>query len=386
MALLYTQEQREFIRMVQEFADQTLIPEVVSKYDHLGQCPVELFKPAFDMGLHMLEIPEEYGGAGLPYSTTAMVFSKLAEYDAGYAITLVSTFVALRSVMLAGSADQARRFADIIEPGAFAAFALSESDAGTDAGSVKSTATRDGNDYILTGEKTFITNGSIANVYVGIFRTADTGNKGLSAFMIERSREGISVGAHEDKMGLRLSDTSTVNFDHVRVPASNRLGDEGAGFKVAMNSLNLSRAFVATLAAGIMQRALDESVSYARIRSQFKRPIIRFEAVQEMLADMAIALETSQVLIHNTMTMMDQGNLVRKEGAMTKTYVTDALQRVVTDAVQVFGGYGVSKAYPVEKLMRDSKVFQIFEGTNQIQRVTIANELDKEYAGKEVGR
>jgi len=154
----------------------------------------------------------------------------------------------------------------------------------------------------------------------------------------------------------------------------------------AVNGTASQVAFTLTLYQFFMQRALDESVSYARIRSQFKRPIIRFEAVQEMLADMAIALETSQVLIHNTMTMMDQGNLVRKEGAMTKTYVTDALQRVVTDAVQVFGGYGVSKAYPVEKLMRDSKVFQIFEGTNQIQRVTIANELDKEYAGKEVGR
>lgn len=386
MTLQYTQEQREYIRMVQEFADETLTPAVVSKYDRSGQCPVGLFKPAFEMGLHMLEIPEEYGGAGLPYATTAMIFSKLAEYDAGYAITLVSTFVALRSVMLAGSPEQARRFAEIVEPGAFAAFALSEPDAGTDAGSVKASAIRDGDDYILNGEKTFITNGSIADVYVGIFRTADAGNKGLSAFMIERSREGISVGAHEDKMGLRLSDTCTVNFDHVRVPVADRLGEEGAGFKVAMNSLNLSRAFVSTLAAGIMQRALDESVAYARLRKQFKEPIIRFEAVQEMLADMAIALETSQELIHNTMTMMDEGNLVRKEGAITKTYVTDALQRVVSDAVQVFGGYGVSKEYPVEKLMRDSKVFQIFEGTNQIQRVTIANELNKEYADREAGR
>lgn len=379
MALQYTEEQKEFIKMVKDFADEDLKPKVIQKYDELGECPVELFKPAFDMGIHMLEIPEEYGGAGLSYETTAMIFAKLAEYDAGYAITLVSTFVALRSVMLAGTKEQAQHFADIIAPGAFAAFALSEANAGTDAGSVKATAVRDGDDYILNGEKAFITNGSIADVFVGVFRTADTGNKGLSAFIIEKDRGGITADKHEDKMGLRLSNTTNVNFDHVRVPATNRLGKEGAGFKVALNSLNLSRAFVATLAVGIMQRAVDESVKYAKMRQQFGRPIIKFEAVQEMLANMAIQLETSQLLVNNTMKMMDNDSLVRKEGAMTKTFVTDAVQKVTSDAVQIFGGYGVSKEYPVEKLMRDCKVFQIFEGTNQIQRVTIANELDHEY-------
>jgi len=380
MALLYTDEQKDFLKMVKEFADETLTPEVVKECDEKGECPEELFKPAFDMGLHMLEIPEKFGGAGLSYATTAMIFEKLASYDPGYAITLVSTFVALRSVMIAGTDEQVQHFADIIAPGKFAAFALSESNAGTDAGSVQATATREGDDYILNGDKTFITNGSLADVFVGIFRTSDDGNKGLSAFIVEKSRGGIAAGKHEDKMGLRLSNTTDVTFDHVKVPAANRIGDEGHGLKVALNSLNLSRAFVATLAVGIMQRALDESVKYAKLRKQFNRPIIKFEAVQEMLADMATQTEASRLMVNNTMKMMDEGNLVRKEGAMTKTFVTDAVQKATSDAVQIFGGYGVSKDYPVEKLMRDCKVFQIFEGTNQIQRVTIANELNREYS------
>lgn len=379
MALLYTDEQKDFINMVKEFADENLSTKAIQKYDQEGECPLELFKPAFDMGLHMLEIPEKYGGAGLSYETTAMIFEKLASYDAGYAITLVSTFVALRSVMIAGNEAQIQHFADVIAPGAFAAFALSEADAGTDAGSVQATATRDGDDYILNGEKAFITNGSLADIFVGIFRTSDDGNKGLSAFIVEKSRGGITAGKHEDKMGLRLSNTTNVTFDHVRVPASNLIGEEGHGLKVALNSLNLSRAFVATLAVGIMQRALDESVKYAQKRTQFKQPIMKFEAVQEMLANMAIQTEASRLMVNNTMKMMDAGSLVRKEGAMTKTFVTDAVQQVTSDAVQIFGGYGVSKEFPVEKLMRDCKVFQIFEGTNQIQRVTVAHELDREY-------
>lgn len=379
MSLLYTDEQKEFIQMIKEFGDSNLTTNVVKKYDELGKCPPELFKPAFEMGIHMLEIPEEYGGAGLSYETTATIFEKLAEYDAGYAITLVSTFVALRTVILGGDESQAKYFSDIIAPGKFAAFSLSEAEAGTDAGGVQAIAVRNGDEYTLNGEKTFVTNGSIADVYVGVFRTSDNGNKGLTAFIIDRNTPGITPGEHEDKMGLRLSDTASVNFNNVKVPAKNRLGNEGDGFKLALNSLNLSRAFVATLAVGIMQKALDESVNYAQKRKQFGRSIIKFEAIQEILADMSISVETSRLLVNNTMKMMDRGSLVRKEGAMTKTFVTDAVQKVTSDAVQIFGGYGVSKAFPVEKLMRDCKVFQIFEGTNQIQRVTISNELDKEY-------
>ena len=205
------------------------------------------------------------------------------------------------------------------------------------------------------------------------------GHNGISAFIIDADKEGITIGKHENKMGLRLSNTTDVTFENVRVPVKNRIGEEGTGFKLALNTLNLSRAFVATLGVGIMQRALDESVKYAKERKQFNKPIIKFKMVQKLLADMAINVEASRVLVNNTMRMMDNGSLVQKEGSITKAFVSDCAQEVTSNAVQIFGGYGYSKEYPVEKLMRDCKVFQIFEGTNQIQRMTIAKELEKEY-------
>ncbi|MCX8723733.1 MULTISPECIES: acyl-CoA dehydrogenase family protein [Lactobacillus] len=381
MTLQYTQAQREYIHLAQEFGDRYLSPEVIKKYDQEGDCPVSLFKPAIKMGLHMLEIPKEYGGAGLSYEDSALVFEKIAEYDAGYALTLITSFVALRCVMLAGTEEQTREFARVIEDGKFAAFTMSEADAGSDAGSVKATAVRHGDEYILNGNKAFATNGGIADIFIGIFRTSDNGNHGLSAFMIDRHSPGIWVGKHEDKMGLRLSNTVPLGFKNVHVPAKNLLGKEGRGINIALNSLNLSRAYVSTLTVGIMQRALSEAAKYANERQQFNQPIAQFESVQNMLADMATAVETSRLLVNNTMKMMDNNLSVRQEGAMTKLFVTDTAQKVTSDAVQILGGYGYTRAYPVEKLMRDVKGFQILEGTNEIQRMTIAREVSKNYLG-----
>ena len=374
MSLLYTEDQKSLIEMVRDFAEKEVKP-YVAECDRKGECPIELFKPAMDMGLHMLEIPEEYGGAGMDYETTAMIFEELAKVDAVYADTLVTTFVALRNVILAGTPEQARYFADVIAEGKFACFAITESGAGSDAGALRSTAVPDGDDYILNGTKTFATNGECASLYIAFFKTEE----GITAFMIDRDTPGFSVGAHEDKMGFRLSNTTDLIFEDVRVPAANIIGKKGEGLKIALNSLNLSRAFISTLGVGIMQRALDEAVAYAKVREQFGKPIIKFEMVQQMLADMAIKVEASRCLVNNTMKMMDQGSLVRKEGSITKTFVTDCMQEVTSNAVQIFGGYGYSREYPVEKLMRDAKIFQIFEGTNQIQRQTIAKCLEKEY-------
>jgi alkylation response protein AidB-like acyl-CoA dehydrogenase len=379
MSLMYTNEQKELIALVKEMAENEIKP-FVQEADEKGECPRELFKWAFDMGLHMLEIPEEYGGTGLSYETTSMIFEELAKVDAGYAITLVTTFVALRNVILSGTPKQGKYFADIISKGNFAGFALTEPNAGSDPAGMRGTAVKDGDDYILNAAKTFITNGEIAAVFVGFFKTTpEAGAKGISAFIIDADAPGIIIGKHENKMGLRLSNTTDVTFENVRVPASSMVGPEGSGFKLALNALNLSRAFVATLAVGIMQRALDESVKYAKERKQFGKPLIKFQMVQQMLADMAIKTEASRVLVNNTMRMMDNGSLVRKEGSITKAFVSDCAQEVTSNAVQVFGGYGYSKEYPVEKLMRDCKVFQIFEGANQIQRMTIAGVLEKEY-------
>ncbi len=377
MGNILTAEQKELVEMVRNFAIKEVKPHV-KELDESGEFPMELLKPAFEMGLHCLEIPEEYGGAGLDYQTTAAVFEELAKVDAGYAISLVTTFVALRSVIMAGNEAQKKLFADIIIPGAFASFCLTEPNSGSDASSMRGSAVKDGDEYVINATKCFVTNGGVADVFV-VFASTDKskGVKGISAFIVERSRPGIVVGKHENKMGLRLSNTTDVAFVDVRVPADHLLGKEGTGFLTAMNTLNISRAFVGTLAVGICQAAIDEAVKYAKERIQFKKPIGQFQAVQMILADMEIQTEAARQLVHHAMILMDDNKPVVKEGSITKTFCGDTVVRVTTDAVQIFGGYGVSKEYPVEKLMRDSKVFQIFEGTNQIQRIVIAKEMLK---------
>ena len=379
MALLYTEEQQELIALVRDMAENEIKPHVKAA-DEAGECPRELFDWGFNMGLHMVEIPEEYGGMGLSYETCAMMFEELAKVDAAYADTFVTNFVAFRNIHLYGTPEQAQHFVDRTADGGFAAFCLSEANAGSDVAAMRTTAVREGDEYVINGTKSFITNGSISSVYV-VFAKTDpaAGGKGITGFLIDAGTPGLSAGVHENKMGFRLSDTCEVVFDNVRVPASARIGEEGQGMRIALDALNLSRAFICALGVGIMQRALDEAVGYARQRKQFGQRLIDLQMVQAMLADMAIKTEASRVLVNSCMKQMDRGEMVRKEGAIVKTFVTDAMQEVVSNAVQVLGGYGYSKDYPVEKLMRDAKIFQIFEGTNQIQRTTIAKILDKEY-------
>ncbi|MCI9495866.1 acyl-CoA dehydrogenase family protein [Adlercreutzia mucosicola] len=377
MTLPYTEEQRELMAAVREVARNEVAPHVAAA-DEAGACPLDLYQWGFDMGLHMVEIPEEYGGMGLSYETCAMLFEELAWADSGYADTFVTGFVAFRNILLAGTPAQARRFADVLAPGAFAAFCLTEAGAGSDVAALRTTAVLDGDEYVINGTKSFITNGSIASLYV-VFAKTDpaAGARGITGFLVDGSAPGLSAGAKEHKMGFRLSDTCEVVFDNVRVPREAVIGEVGGGMAVALGALNLSRAFISTLAVGIMQRALDEAVAYARERRQFGRPIIEFEMVQAMLADMAVKCQASRAVVNNCMRLIDAGADVRVAGSVVKTFVTDALQEVTSNAVQVLGGYGYSKDYPVEKLMRDAKVFQIFEGTNQIQRLTIARELAK---------
>lgn len=379
MAIAHTDEQKELVALVRDVAQNEILPHVAAA-DEAGECPAELFQWGFDLGLHMVEIPEEYGGMGLSYETCAMMFEELARVDAAYADTFVTNFVAFRNIMLNGTPEQAQHFVDMTADGGFAAFCLSESCAGSDVAAMRTTAVRDGDDYVLNGTKTFITNGSISSIYVVFAKTDPTaGAHGITGFLIDGGTPGLSAGAKEHKMGFRLSDTSEVVLEDVRVPASAVIGEVGRGMSIALNALNLSRAFISTLAVGIMQRALDEAVGYAKQRKQFDTRLIDMPMVQTMLADMAIKTEAARVLVNNCMREMDRGEMVRKDGAIVKTFVTDAMQEVVSNAVQVFGGYGYSKDYPVEKLMRDAKIFQIFEGSNQIQRMTIARELDREY-------
>lgn len=379
MAQIYTEDQELLIQTIKEFGRTEILPTVAER-DRDSICDLETFGPAFEAGLHLLEIPESFGGMGLDFQSGAMAFEELGYWDAGYAITLVTTFVALRNVIMAGTPEQAEAFAEKILPGGLGAFCLTEPSAGSDAGSLSTRAVRDGDEYVINGSKCWITNGALASAYVVLAKTdPEKGNKGISCFIVEADREGISHGQHEDKMGLRTSNTCDVVFRDVRVPAANLVGEEGQGFKIALSGLDVSRAFMATISVGMMQRALDESVRYAKERKQFGQPIINFQMIQELLASMACRVEACRTLVQNTMRMIDEGIPMEKEGSITKKFVTDQLQFVVSDAVQVHGGNGYSRQYPVEKIMRDAKIFQIMEGTNQVQSMVIAKCLNKEY-------
>lgn len=379
MAITYTEEQRELVQLVRDVARNEVMPHVAAA-DKAGECPRELYQWGFDLGLHMVEIPEQFGGMGLTYETCAMMFEELAWVDAAYADTFVTNFVAFRNILLNGTEEQARHFVEKTEAGGFAAFCLTEANAGSDVAAMRTTAVLDGDEYVLNGTKTFITNGSYLRYLRGVRQNRPGGQRPRHHGLSRRRRHpGPYCWRQGAQDGFRLSDTTEVVLENVRVPRSAVIGEVGCGMSIALNALNLSRAFISTLAVGIMQRALDEAVAYAKQRKQFGKRLIDFEMVQQMLADMAIKTEAARVLVNNCMRQMDAGEMVRKDGAIVKTFVTDAMQEVVSNAVQVLGGYGYSEEYPVEKLMRDAKIFQIFEGSNQIQRMTIAKELDREY-------
>jgi butyryl-CoA dehydrogenase len=281
--------------------------------------------------------------------------------------------------MLGGTEDQQALWWNTVKERKYAGFCLTEPNAGSDAANMRTTAVKDGNEYVINGTKCFISNGGRAGIYAVLASTdRSKGTKGLTAFIVERDRKGVSIGKEEDKMGMRLSNTTEVIFDEVRVPASNRIGAEGGGFKIIMQTLDSSRAGVGAQGVGIGQRALDEAVKYAKERVQFGQPIAEFQAIQFMLADMAIEVETARWMCYHAADLIDQGvQHYTYEACIAKTRGGDCAMKVTTDAVQILGGYGYMRDYPVEKLMRDAKIIQIYEGTNQIQRSVIARQLLK---------
>jgi len=375
MSFIYNEEQKMLKDMVKEFGEKEIAP-LMEEYDRTGEVPFELYKKARKMGLHALEMPTEYGGGGLDSVTTCTTLEELSKFDAGFAVGCAATILASLPVLLDGTEEQKKMFCDLIIPDGMAAFCLTESQAGSDAGAVKTTAVKDGDDYVINGTKCFITNGAIADVYTVIAITdKDKGIKGLSAFLVERNRDGISVGKEEDKMGIRLSNTTEVIFENVRIPSGNLLGKEGEGFKIAMKTLDHSRPSVAACAVGICQSAIDQSVKYAKERVTFGKPIASNQAIQFMLADMEIQTQAARQLVYETAELVDARKPHTKEAAIAKCFATDTAMKVATDAVQIFGGYGYSREYPIEKLMRDAKIFQIFEGTNQIQRMVISGNI-----------
>lgn len=379
MGYLISEESMELVEAVRDFCENE-VKEQSKEYDRTGEWPAEIYEKAKEMQLHMLEIPEEYGGLGLDKLTCAALYEEMARADAGFALTFAVSNIDLTPVMKFGTEEQKKRFCDIILGGQFGAFAITEPQAGSDAANGKTTARKDGDYYVLNGRKTFITNGGVAGVYLVTAMTdRSKGLKGMSAFIVEAGTPGLSTGHHEDKMGIRGSNTCDVVFDECRIPASALLGKEGEGFKIAMLTLDVSRTFVGCMAVGIAQRAMEEAIKYSKERIQFGKPIAKQQAVAFMIADMEIKIETARQMVAHACILMEEGKPYGMESAIAKCYGGDIAMQVTTDAVQVFGGYGYSKDYPVEKLMRDAKIYQIFEGTNQIQRVVIANHLMNKY-------
>ena len=370
---LLTQDQLDLREMVREFAQKSVKPTCrVAERDAI--VPQDLVEQAMGMGLNLVSLPEEYGGLGLDNLTTAIIREELAKGDAGFASRVFGFGFA--PVKIAGSEWQKRWVADIFLNGGIMGFALTESGAGSNAVAMSATARREGDEYILNGGKTFITNGDCADV-IATFAVTDKekGAKGITAFLLPKDTPGFTVGEHEDKMGIRCVHTNSLFFDEVRLPAKYRLGEEGEGFKIAMKILDDSRPCTGASAVGIAQAALDEAVAYSKTREVFGRPICDNQAIAFMLADMEIQVQAARQLVWGVCRSADAGIVNKKLVAIAKCFAGDTAMKVTTDAVQVFGGNGYTREYPVEKLMRDAKIYQIFEGTNQIQRMVISRQL-----------
>lgn len=372
-----TEDQLELQEMVREFVEKEITPYAV-EMDKENCMREGLLEKAAEMGLTNVIVPEEYDGPGLDSISIAAIYEELGKGCAGVATSLAANSLATLPILIAGTDEQKKMYCDILNGGGLAAFALTEPGAGSDAGGVSTRAVKnkENGTYTLNGTKMFITNGGIADVFLVFANTRETGGiRGLTAFIVHKDTPGFSVGKKEDKMGIRPSNTCELILQDVVVPESNRVGREGQGFRIAMETLDSARPFVGAAAVGIAQAALDCAIKYAKERRQFSQPIASFQMVQGMLADMAIKVETARLMVQKCCWMRDQGMDFAKEAAMAKCYAADVAMEVATDAVQVMGGYGYSKEYPVEKMMRDAKIMQIYEGTNQIQRLVIANKI-----------
>lgn len=371
-----TEEQEQIRRLARTFAEKEIIP-IAAEYDEKEEIPWHIVEKAHALGLMNRTVPVEYGGQGLDHVTDAIVAEELAYGCLGISGALGANGLALTPILIAGTPEQKEKFLKpFCAKPQLAAFCLTEPNAGSDVASISTTAVRDGDYYVINGRKCFITNGGIAALYT-VFATVDKskGLKGITAFIVPGDTPGISMGRKERKMGDRASHVAEVIFEDVRVPKENVLWSEGQGFKIAMMTLDRTRPIVGAAAVGVARRALEEAIKYSKQRVQFGRPICENQAIQFMLADMATKVEAARMLVWYACWLLDQGLPVSKVGAMAKMYAADVAMSVTVDAVQIFGGYGYMRDYPVEKLMRDAKILQIYEGTNQIQRMVIARNL-----------
>ena len=371
-------EEQQMIKEIAARIAQEKIKPVAIKYDEEGTFPWDIVKVLADSDLCGVYIDEEYGGFGGGIFEMSLVVEELSKACGGIALAFAATGLGTFPIILYGNDEQKRKYLPSIASGEkLAAFGLTEANAGSDAAGIQTTAVLDGDEYVLNGTKQWITNGGEAEIYTVIACTNRAkGARGFSAFIVEKGTPGFSFGKKEDKMGIRASVTSELVFEDCRIPKENLLSRPGMGFLVAMKTLDRTRPGVAAQALGIAQGALDEALKYSGEREQFGKPISSFQAVQHMMADMAIQIEAARCLVYQTCRHVDSGaKSVSKESAMSKVFASDTAMKVTVDAVQILGGYGYMRDYPVEKMMRDAKILQIYEGTNQIQRIVVARNM-----------
>jgi len=375
-------EEQQMIKEIAAKISKEKVRPARAELDEKEEFPWELMKIMAQSDLFGLYIPEEYGGLGGGVLENCLAVEELARSCIGVATTFAASGLGAYPILLYGSEEQKQKYLPLIASGEkLAAFAVTEANAGSDAGGIQTTARRDGDHYLLNGTKQWITNGGEAEIYSVIAITdRSRGARGASAFIVEKGDPGFSFGKKEKKMGIRASATRELLFNDCRIPADRLINREGMGFIITMKTFDMSRPGIGALGVGLSQGALDIAVEYARKRVQFGKPIISFQAVQHMLADMATETEAARALVYATARYIDSGAKdVSKYAAMSKLFPSDVAMRVTTQAVQVLGGYGYMREYPTEKMMRDAKILQIYEGTNQIQRNIIGQELNKEY-------
>ncbi|MBF0549844.1 MAG: acyl-CoA dehydrogenase family protein [Deltaproteobacteria bacterium] len=370
--------------LARKIAEERILP-VRAELDEKEQFPHEIMKVLAESDLFGLIIPEEYGGFGGGCLINCLAVEEISRVCCGVATSYAASALGTYPILLFGNDDQKKKYLPQLASGKkIAAFALTESTAGSDASGIRTTAARQADGYLLNGTKQWITNAGEADIYVIIAITdRKKGPRGASAFIVEKGDPGFTFGKKEKKMGIRSSSTGELIFSNCLIPADRLLRREGMGFIAAMHTLDNSRPGVGSQAVGVAQGALEEAIKYAKERVQFERPIISFQAVQHMLADMATQVEAARALVYAVARFVDSGAKdISKVSAMTKLFATDMAMKVTTDAVQVLGGHGYMRDYPVEKMMRDAKILQIYEGTNQIQRNVIGQELNKEFSRK----
>jgi len=386
MNYFLTEEQEMLRELCAQIAREKILP-VRAEYDESGEFPWDVVKVMAESDIYGVYIPEEYGGFGGGVMEMCIATEELSKVCGGIALAFAASALGAYPILLFGSDEQKKKYLPDIAAGKkLAAFALTEANAGSDAGAIETRAELDGDEYVLNGTKQWITNGGEAETYTVLARTSKgTGIRGMSCLIVEKDTPGFTFGKKEDKMGIRGSATRELVFQDCRVPRENVLGGrEGTGFVIAMRTFDKSRPGVAAQAVGIAQGAFEEAAKYARHREQFGQPVGSFQAVQFMLADMATQIEAARALVYQTARSVDAGEKdIAKISAMAKVFASDVAMRVTTDAVQILGGYGYMKEYPVEKMMRDAKITQIYEGTNQIQRSIIGSAVIKESAARE---